>query len=146
MRKKDTAADIIARHDLDEVDKRILQLKVQYPAMTITELAKTCGLTRTSIRRRMDKKVWIAAFNEFHLPAKDLIEKEAARLTRNYLKLAESRDEKVAERVIRAVLTSLGILRNRVDLDGTVFETLTVVKPIAREVIEVTGQKKLEGK
>ena len=146
MRKR-TPTEILARHELDELDKKILHMRLTYPSMSATEMSGVLGCDRTTIRIRMKKKPWQDAWNEFHTPAKTLIEKSAERITRKYLKLCDNADLKIAERAMRAILTSCGILKNKVDIDSEGFKPFVIVNKFTNEVITVRGNSgnKIEG-
>lgn len=137
-----SAKEILAKYELDELDKQLLKLKVERPAMSDREIGIVLEIDRRVVKKRLAREAWRHAFDEFFLPAKTLIERDVSRLTRKYLKLADSHDEKVAERVIRAILISHGVLKNKVDFEAPGGEWLVIKRPMAKEVIEV-GPKKL---
>lgn len=129
---------IVGRHKLDEVDKKIIAMKLDMPAISNSEIAKLIGLTRESVSRRINKPKWQDAWDKLHQPAKKLMELKADDLMRKYLKLAECGDKKVEERVMRTILVSLGIIKNRVDIDSENFEPLVITMPITQRTITVT--------
>src|SRR5688500_16458104 len=101
--KRPRAVTILAKYELDEIDKKILQLKMQYPAINDGEVAKIIGIAPKTLSVRIHAQKWQDAFSELHLPAKSLLEKNAARLTKKYIRLADCGDKKVEERVIRTI-------------------------------------------
>ena len=139
-----TSQEILSRYELDEVDKKILRLKLEYPSMSHGEIGTIVGINRRAVAARIKKEAWQNAINDFHTPAKSLLEKEADRLTRKYIKLCDSIDQKVAERAMRAVLVSLGILKNKVDIDTFKFEPLVIeVESSGRRIIHTDDPKNL---
>jgi hypothetical protein len=139
-----TPQEILSRYELDEVDKKILRLKLEYPSMSHSEIGTIVGLNRKAVAVRINKSAWQEAFNDFHTPAKSLLEKEADRLTRKYLKLCDSIDQKVAERATRAVLVSLGILKNKVEVGDFKFEPLVIeFESTGRRVVHTDEIKNL---
>lgn len=144
--RQKTPQEILARYELDEVDKAILKLKVQHPAIALSEIAQILGIHRGVVRKRIKKTQWQSAYDEFFLPAKSILEKEVTRLTRKYLKLADSPDVKVSERVIRAILISAGVLRNKFEVDSESFEPIIITRPLNKDVIEITTKQLTGGK
>ena len=106
-----TPSDILNKYELDEVGKAILKYKLQHPAMEQGDIANLIGVHRTVVARRMESEPWKKAFNDYFMPAKELIEGSARELARRYLGFTRSKNEAVAERATRACLTSLGILK-----------------------------------
>lgn len=145
MPKRVTPQDILMRHDLDSVDKRILQLKLEYPAMTINEIATVVGIKRQNVTLRIARTPWQKAYNDYCMPAKDLINAQAERLTKKYIRLCDSKDEKTAERAMRTILYSLGVLKRDGKSEGASNPELLIVRlPMSGQEIRVVNKQEKE--
>lgn len=131
-------AKALGKYTLDAEDKQIMALKLDHPGITTEDIGKIIGLSRDAISRRINAPKWQAAWEKFHTPAKNMIEEKAGELTRKYLALAKCGNPQVEERVIRTLLISMGIVKNKIDIDADGFEPLIIVQPIAQQVLTVT--------
>lgn len=119
--------ETLAKYRLDEIDKALLQHKVNYPAITNREMAIVLNLNESTVAARVRKPKFKAALDKFFQEPMDTIREAATRAAREYVKLMDdTSDKRLRERVLRTILISNGILRSRVDESGHDGEPLTV--------------------
>ncbi len=88
----------------DEVDKAILQLKIQHPGITQKTIAEVLGYTRQQINVRINAAKFKRALDEIAMTAIQVFESNQARAARKLGLLIDSVDETVA---IRASIAHL---------------------------------------
>jgi len=132
--------EIRAKYELDEIDRRILNLKLQHPGMTDEEIGVILDLHRVSVCNRRTKPAWQAAYAEETRPAADLINAVAEKAAKRYIALLDCDDPRVVEKVARSLLVHANLLKTK-DEGGTAVEPLVLVMPMSQETITIAPHK-----
>ena len=133
-------------YQLDDVDRRILALKLKHPSMKKVHIAELIGLERKQIATRMKKPAWLDAYSDNVMPAKALLKKKEDQLTRKYVQLTESQNEHIKEKVISKILVTQGILKSENTSINNVFEPIVINVPLYNQQIKIdVKDKQIQG-
>ena len=91
-------------YELDKTDERIIQLMLEYPAITKTKLATVLGFSRKTIHDRLRKPSVQRAFVDLRKNGVQLIKDVQEQGIRRMRKLIQSTDERIALDAARFVL------------------------------------------
>ncbi|MDY6857676.1 MAG: hypothetical protein SWO11_23870 [Thermodesulfobacteriota bacterium] len=100
--------------ELDDIDRRLIELKLQTPSLTYCKLSEIVGVNRFVVSHRMKKNKVKQAINDFHKSALQILldsQNEAALVLRQQLK---SKDEKIAQGAAKEIIK--GVLSDSVDI------------------------------
>ena len=100
--------------ELDDIDRRLIELKLQTPSLTYCKLSELVGVNRFVVSHRMKKNKVRQAINDFHKSALQILldsQNEAALVLRQQLK---SKDEKIAQGAAKEIIK--GVLSDSVDI------------------------------
>lgn len=132
--------DLLARlekvqleYELDVVDKQILTLLTNDPFLTLTQLGKRCGMTPSTVSRRMKKPGFRRAYDNLNRTTQEIMEQNARRAARRLGQLIGHEDEKVA---LKAIEMALGTNHNRIQVNTMVTPQAAV---IYRTTVEPDG-------
>lgn len=92
-----------AAYTLDEIDKKILALVLEFPEISKSALEDEIGLTRVAIANRMNKPAFQAAHADATLPLQDLIKdslESGIRRLRQLVKKGSPKDAIEATKVL----------------------------------------------
>lgn len=117
-------------YELDVVDKQILTLLTNDPFLTLTQLGKRCGMTASTVSRRMKKPGFRRAYDNLNRTTQEIMEQNARRAARRLGQLIGHEDEKVA---LKAIEMTLGTNHNRIQVN-------TVVGPQPAVIYRTTVQ------
>lgn len=128
---------------LDETDKKMLAYKVEYPGMTDIDLGELVGLDRQQVNLRRTRKLWQDAFDEAVKPHDEFLNAKKQKAIRMYWKLASSKNENIAERVLSKLLMHWKILRIEAgELEP--FDPIVIKMPIYNEQVIIQNNVKDE--
>lgn len=96
--------DARTNYELDKTDERLVQLMIEYPAVTKTKLAEVLGVTRKTIHTRLRKPSVQRAFADLQKSGVELIKDVQSQGIRRLRQLIQSKDEKIALDAARFVL------------------------------------------
>lgn len=82
--------------DLDVIDKEIIKLLSRWPTLNLTELGKACGMTPSTISRRMKKPAFREVYDRITGSAIELLEQNVRRAHHKIGALINHKDEKIA--------------------------------------------------
>lgn len=133
--KHPTPQEVEEKYNLDEIDQKILKLKLEHPSITDSEIGAVVGLGREAVNTRRKRKSFLDAYTHYLQPAKSRIQQLVDKAARVYEKLLNSKDEKIQRLVAKDILISEAALKNRVDITSGDSEPLIIRK--AKEIIEV---------
>lgn len=100
--------------DLDVVDKQILKLLSKWPTLNLTELGKACGMTPSTVARRMKKPAFREVYDRLTGSAMELLEQNVRRAHRKIGALIGHEDEKIALEACKLTLATYHNQRNLV--------------------------------
>jgi len=83
-------------HQIDEVDRELLRLKLRYPTRTLTELAENVGLKYTQTIKRVNREEFQLMLRAAQLDAIGVIKEAKIKAARRIVKLVDSENEMVA--------------------------------------------------
>jgi hypothetical protein len=112
--KKD---DLYEEYKLDQVDRQLLNILVEFPAITNEELAKHIGLCAAQVRRRRLRPAFNKAYDRAIEPVEDILKRALPIAARKMLELTKCDDKKIA---FEAAKCLLGPILNRVTVDHNV--------------------------
>lgn len=104
----------VAERLLDVVDKQILGLVSQYPSINLTELGKACGMTPSTVSRRMKKPAFREAYDRLTGSTMELLEQNARRAHRRLGALIQHEDKKIALEACKLTLQTYHAQRSLV--------------------------------
>lgn len=94
--KKTEVIDKKLAYQLDDIDKKIIQLKRAFPRITAKEIAFQCGVSDQTVRYRCNKPAMKAAWEDLTRSTDDLLKEAAREAVRTILKHLKHKDPKVA--------------------------------------------------
>lgn len=125
---------------LDEIDKKMLAYKVECPAITDVDLAELVGIHRPQVTARRNRKMWQDAFDEAVKPHDKYLEAKKQKAVRMYWKLASSKNETIAERVLSKLLVNWKILRLEANQQSEDFDPIVIKMPIYNQQVVIQNQ------
>lgn len=96
-----------AEFDLDKCDERIIQLIVEYPAMSKTRVAKLVGICKNTLVKRMKKPAFQRALEDIQKNAGALLQEVQTAAMRRLRRLINSSDEQIALNAVKLALTPI---------------------------------------
>jgi hypothetical protein len=146
--KKKPKDEQFDEYKLDNVDKMMLNILLEFPAITNEELGKQVGLLGHAARRRRLRPAFNKALDRALEPVDDILKRALPIAARRLLDLTKSDDKKIA---LEAAKTLLGPILNRVTVDHNVpkmkvYKTEvrsdgTLVRQLIEEIIDSEDQK-----
>lgn len=138
---------VVSMYHLDDVDKKILKLKVRYKDINETQIAEECKLSPANVSERMGKPAFKVAWDEYNIPLDRLVKNSATKALRvlNAIMDDKSLDADVRIRACKTVLDVVSgpksIILTNIDASQTT-DTLykTTVQPdgsLLGEVIDL---------
>lgn len=134
--------DLRLEFHLDEVDKKMLAYKVEYPAMTDYDLADLMDMDRPTIQQRRVRPLWQKAFEKAVMPAEDYLQDKLKKAVQMYWNLAASKNENVAERVLRNILLHYKLLRLEPNQMLGEFDPIVVNMPLFQKTVMIVEKEK----
>lgn len=126
---------------LDEIDKQMLAHKIQSPWITDDDLADLLNMERRAINERRSRKIWQDAYAEAVMPHKDYLAGKMEKAVRMYWKLASSKNETIAERVLSKLLVHWKVLRLEANQEAIQFDPIVVHMPLYQKTVMITEKK-----
>lgn len=92
---------------LDDLDKRIVQLKLQFPNITNVDIAKKLNIGRSTVQRREQKEVFKMALLSVQRPAIETLMGLRQKAARKYGTLLDSENEYIQFRTAKELLKDI---------------------------------------
>lgn len=128
-RVKTVQNDDVDEYKLDQIDKLIIPILLEFPAITNEELGKQVGLSANAVVRRRKRPAFDKAWERAVEPVEDILRRSLAIAARKLLELTKSDDKRIA---LEAAKVLLGPILNRVSIDHTIHQTVKVFKTEVR--------------
>ena len=113
---------LLKRYDLDDTDAAMLRHVMSEPAISAKELGKLVGLSDKQIERRRRREGFKTALRKLLIEPVEIIQNAVRQVARRYVQIANSPDDRIAERACAKILLTYGVLRSRVTIDTPVTE------------------------
>jgi hypothetical protein len=126
-------------YSLDDVDKAILQLRLQHPGITDHQIADELGYSRSHVTRRQNKEGFKKAKAEYSRSAEQILKdavKNAALKMAGLLQCKKPATERLAA---RDILVNAGVMKIKFDMDHHFPEPFIVETSDGKQT--VMGQK-----
>ncbi len=137
MSEKSDKLSIAEQYQLDTMDQRIMQLKIQYPTITDGKIGELVSLSRTNVNRRRRKPAFKAAIAEYFKPAQQRIEQSIDKAARIYVASLDSKNEMIKRQTAKELAVHAGILKVKEENAAREVEPLVIEMPMAQKTIEV---------
>lgn len=124
---KNGAESVLERHELDSIDRRILELRMRYPAISDREIAEVVGLSRKQTNKRQHAAKFKAALEQFTQEPIDTIRASLKKAARVVARALESNDEKLRVATALKVLYSENVMKQKADETAREVEPLVIV-------------------
>ena len=96
LRERQELRERLGLDDLDELDRAILQVVLQRPGTTDTEIGILVGVARETVNRRKNRPLFRKALDEAQLDALTIIQRNQAAAARKLGQLVTSTDPRLA--------------------------------------------------
>ena len=143
MSRKVVNKDSYEEYKLDQVDRQMLQILIEFPAITNEDLSKHVGLGAEQVRRRRVRPAFNKAYDRAIEPVEDILKRALPIAARKMLELTKSDDKRIA---FEAAKCLLGPILNRVTVEHSVPKMKvyksevrgdgTIVRSLVEELIE----------
>ena len=141
MEKNNNLPAVEDPYEIDQKDRRILQVLVDHPDITNAALAKIVGLGVNTIGKRRNKPAFKKAYSDLMATTDDLMKRAQKMAARRLLALIKDPDKKIA---LEASKMALAPMMNKHSLDikeEIVFQTrIGSQGQLMQEVIEVDSK------
>lgn len=143
----------------DQLDKKILNLQNRYPEESHQSFADYLGVHLTTVKDRMNKPAYKAAFKDYNTSHQDLYALAIRKALRVSMQLMDSSDEntrlKACDSIFRAVKTDFNltqvnvqnntqrVFRSTIQEDGTLLG-MVMDEELNKEVIDATVETRVE--
>jgi hypothetical protein len=104
MPKKIKNPSFAERYNLDEIDKRIIQLKLKHPNISMRDLAQALDVTVNTIFTHCNKPGFVQAYEEVTATTEDLLKKAAREGALRLIQIIKTGDNDAAVKAIRMAL------------------------------------------
>lgn len=141
--KKNTTTTDWDEYKLDNVDKMMINILLEFPAITNEDLGKQVGLKADMARKRRLRPAFNKALDRALEPVEDILKRALPIAARKMLELTKCDDKKIA---FEAAKCLLGPILNRVTVDHNVQKMRvyksevrsdgTLVRQLVEEMIE----------
>ena len=129
MSKKVKIDEIYDDFKLDQVDRQLLNILLEFPAISNEDLGRHVGLCSAQVRRRRLRPVFNKAYDRAIEPVEDILRRALPIAARKMLELTKSDDKKIA---FEAAKCLLGPILNRVTVDHNNVQKVKVYKSEVR--------------
>lgn len=120
--------DRYEEYKIDSTDKAMINVLLEFPAITNEELGKQVGLSEKAARLRRKRPAFDKAWERAVEPVEDILKRALPIAARRMLELTKCDDKRIA---YEAAKTLLGPILNRVTVDHSV-RTMKVFKTEVR--------------
>lgn len=133
--------DIALLYRLDDLDREILRLMINYPIIKPKQIAAVTNLTLPQIHYRLKKPAIQKAIDDYNAPTATLVDEMTRKATRRLMELMDSNDHKMRARACEIALKHLNqynmyILKkvnDANDAPGATPETVEVFANVVRD-------------
>lgn len=93
--------------ELDPVDHKLIQMKMEYPKISVRELALHVGFSPSGLNKRMSRPAFKKALADLAQHAQELLADTQTQAMRRLKRLISSKDESIAMQAVRLALTPM---------------------------------------
>lgn len=126
LQKVPDASDILSKYELDQIDRKILELRLKYPTISDSEIAHLIGMTRKQVNKRKNKKAFQDALNQFTEEPISILNRAMNKAARVVARALDSADERLKVSTALKMLISHGAIKVRHEVEPQVFEPFII--------------------
>lgn len=141
LRDNDARNEVLSELELDETDVNILFYAQRYPGITNEQLGKLVGLAASNVSRRRNAPKYLARLEQMNATALKVVEDSVKKAAEKYVSLLDNEDPSIRERVASKILTSAGILKQKVEVGGDFWEPFIVQSTNGTQTVMGIRQK-----